>query len=369
MNILALAAREAVLRASEVCRVVQRNLDRVRAITKDDRSPVTVADFAAQAVVAKVLSEHLGEIHLVAEESSTFLRDPGHEAHLEAATEAARTVWSDVTPRGLLDAIDIGGRHHGGVTAVGVRGPSSGIPPRNPEIRNPDPAHPAPPGFWTLDPIDGTKGFLRGHQYAVCLAYIVGDSPVLGLLGCPNLPSGFAGALDQSDASGCLYVSVKGEGVFESACLLEAMGSAPRGITRAGYNPGDAVTVCESFEPSHTKQDATARVMELLLPTQCNPPVRIDSQCKYALVARGQADVYLRLPTRRGYVERIWDHASGALIASEMNCVVSDARGIPLDFSQGPGLEKNRGIVAAPAGLHDRIIDAIRRLGLDAEPS
>ena len=27
--------------------------------------------------------------------------------------------------------------------------------------------------FWTLDPIDGTKGFLRGEQYAVALALIV----------------------------------------------------------------------------------------------------------------------------------------------------------------------------------------------------
>ena len=42
--------------------------------------------------------------------------------------------------------------------------------------------------FWTLDPIDGTKGFLRGDQYAVALALIKEGKPVLGVLGCPNLP-------------------------------------------------------------------------------------------------------------------------------------------------------------------------------------
>ena len=42
--------------------------------------------------------------------------------------------------------------------------------------------------FWTLDPIDGTKGFLRGGQYAVCLALIVDGDVKLGVIGCPNLP-------------------------------------------------------------------------------------------------------------------------------------------------------------------------------------
>ena len=41
--------------------------------------------------------------------------------------------------------------------------------------------------FWTLDPIDGTKGFLRGEQYAVALALIVGGEVVVAALACPNL--------------------------------------------------------------------------------------------------------------------------------------------------------------------------------------
>jgi 3'(2'), 5'-bisphosphate nucleotidase len=86
---------------------------------------------------------------------------------------------------------------------------------------------------------------------------------------------------------------------------------------------------------------------------------RLDSQCKYAVVARGQADVYLRLPSKKGYVERIWDHAAGSLIASEAGCIVTDIAGNPLDFSHGRGLEANKGVVVAPANLHPRIIAAI----------
>jgi len=51
--------------------------------------------------------------------------------------------------------------------------------------------------YWTLDPIDGTKGFLRGDQYAVALDLVEAGEVVAGVLGGPNLPNddGSAGAL------------------------------------------------------------------------------------------------------------------------------------------------------------------------------
>jgi 3'(2'), 5'-bisphosphate nucleotidase len=92
--------------------------------------------------------------------------------------------------------------------------------------------------------------------------------------------------------------------------------------------------------------------------------VRIDSQCKYAVVARDQADAYLRLPTRKGYVEKIWDHAAGSIIATEAGAIVTDVAGQPLDFTRGTRLEANRGVVCASAGLHADLIAAIQRLGI-----
>ena len=74
------------------------------------------------------------------------------------------------------------------------------------------------------------------------------------------------------------------------------------------------------------------------------------------------ADAYIRLPSRRGYVEWIWDHAPGALIAAESGCAVTDALGNPLDFSCGRGLEKNRGILAAPARVHGLLVGAVKAL-------
>ena len=74
-------------------------------------------------------------------------------------------------------------------------------------------------GMWTLDPIDGTKGFLRGEQYAVCLAFIVDSVVQVGVMGCPNLPVAGAGAEGER---GCLFVAVRGQGAERVRNILYA---------------------------------------------------------------------------------------------------------------------------------------------------
>jgi 3'(2'), 5'-bisphosphate nucleotidase len=125
---------------------------------------------------------------------------------------------------------------------------------------------------------------------------------------------------------------------------------------------GDAARICQSVEKEHTNRDSTQQVLDHLgIHSQ---PVQLDSQAKYAVVARRQADAYLRMPTRPGYVERIWDHAAGWLIAREAGANVTDIRGAELDFGRGRGLEANLGVIAAEPGLHARLIRAIADLGL-----
>jgi len=55
------------------------------ALTKEDRSPVTVADFASQALVGKLLEEAFPTDTLVGEEDSTVLRQPEGEIYLRAS--------------------------------------------------------------------------------------------------------------------------------------------------------------------------------------------------------------------------------------------------------------------------------------------
>ena len=324
-------AIEAVAAASVVCRQVQRDLAGIVSATKDDKSPVTIADFASQAVIARMLTEGLGTFTLVAEESADMLRErsaSGDHDLIERVTSVAGTVWPGATASDVLDAIDLG----------------AGDPPAD-SVR----------GFWTLDPVDGTKGFLRGQQYAVSLAYIENGTPIIGVLGCPNLSRNFSRPFDEPDDAGCLYVAERGGGLYELP------GNEPRAhpvrIRRLIPRGSEPIRMCESAEAAHSDHGASKSVIEKL--GESADPARLDSQAKYAVVARGQADLYLRLPSKKGYIERIWDHAAGALCASEAGCLVSDAWGKPLDFSCGRGLEKNSGIVVAPPALHANAIAAI----------
>jgi 3'(2'), 5'-bisphosphate nucleotidase len=227
-----------------------------------------------------------------------------------------------------------------------------------------DPAHPDGLIFWTLDPIDGTKGFLRGGQYAVSLAWLEDGEPVLATLGCPNLASDFQRPFDEPDPRGTIYFATRGGGVWEGPA--DDPEAHPIHIRRLEPEEGEPIRVCESVEKAHSDQSATARILEHL--GRSSRDLRLDSQAKYAVVARGQADAYLRMPTKKGYIEKIWDHAAGALIASEAGCFVTDILGNRLDFRHGQGLEKNLGVVCAPAALHGELIGAIADLEMDRGP-
>ena len=85
----------------------------------------------------------------------------------------------------------------------------------------------------------------------------------------------------------------------------------------------------------------------------------------HGAVARGDASVYLRLPTRADYVEKIWDHAAGSIVVREAGGQVTDVYGNELDFSLGRTLENNKGVIVSNGRLHDRVIGAVKEvLGL-----
>jgi 3'(2'), 5'-bisphosphate nucleotidase len=334
---IVLLALDAVASASRVCRHVQARLADLRALTKDDQSPVTIADLASQAIVAHALEARSLETHtvprviLVAEETSALLRDPEHRALLQACLEAARLEWPGVTADELLHAIDLGAGD-----------------PLSPAARE--------RGFWTLDPIDGTKGFLRGEQFAVALAFVQQGRPVLGVLGCPNLPEG-QGCLQCADEDGAFEIlGLDAQGPRRATGTRDRLQS---GLSAEGAEARPLV-LARSVEAAHSSKGHTDAVMEAAgLPWSS---IFMDSQAKYAAVARGDADMYLRMPVKKDYIERIWDHAAGALIAERSGAKVTDAAGKPLDFSKGRGLEANRGVLVAPPKVHALLVHAIRSI-------
>ena len=311
------AAVAAVRVASAVCRGAQGRLLAGQTLTKGDQSPVTIADFAAQAVVCAELTESLGAIEMIGEEDSDDLRSADAADLLDAVTGLVRTQRNDaVSPGTVLDWISVG-------SSTGTAG-----------------------RYWTLDPIDGTKGFLRGEQYAIALGLIEGGEVILGVLGCPNLPN-------PDGSTGAIFAATDG--------TCEAWyGDAPdpQPVTVAAPASLAEARFCESVESGHSNQDHSAQIAARL--GIIAEPYRIDSQCKYAAVARGDASIYLRLPTRADYREKIWDHAAGKFVVEQAGGVVTDVTGVPLDFSRGAELEANSGVVATDGRFHEQVIEAVR---------
>ena len=317
------AAVHSVRAASAVCQVIQKRLVRPETLEKKDKSPVTVADFASQAVVCAHLIEAFPRDLMIGEEDAAELRE-------EAQAQVRRTVVEHVgtalrrpvSDDDVLSWID----HGASVAAVATRSRR----------------------YWTLDPIDGTKGFLRAEQYAVALALIEDGQVVLGVLGCPNFPI--------NGSTGALLVASRGNGARITPLADPSADGLPLRVSP--LKDSAHLRFCESVESGHSDQDQSAKIARLLKIT--TPPLRMDSQAKYAAVARGDAHVYLRLPTRADYQEKIWDHAAGFLVVEEAGGRVSDITGKPLDFSLGATLASNRGVVATSGGIHNEVIKAIR---------
>ena len=321
-------ALAAVREAAILCQAVQAEItDSV--LEKKDRSPVTVADFGSQAIVCQHINAAFPEDPIIAEEDSAALREEGNAPLLARVEQHIQALRPETTAETACTWIDFGG------------------------------AQDYSDRFWTLDPIDGTKGFLRGQQYAIALALIVEGEVTVAALGCPNL-SLEAG---QDEPTGVVYTAIKGQGTF--AAPLDGSGEPVRVNVRELADTSMA-RFCESVESGHTSHSDAANVGKELGIT--SEPARLDSQCKYAVVGRGEADIYLRLPTRPGYVEKIWDHAAGLLVIEEAGGKVTDIFGNPLDFSHGRGLEKNKGVIATNGQLHDAVIDALNTVGV-AVPS
>jgi 3'(2'), 5'-bisphosphate nucleotidase len=317
-------ALRAVRQAALLVKQVQAELVSP-ALTKEDRSPVTVADFASQALVGYLLERAFPRDPLVGEEDSSALRSSGG-SDLERVTHYVGRQIPGAEPGAVCAWIDRGSA--------------------------------APQGrYWTLDPIDGTKGFLRGDQYAVALALVIDGQVQVGVLGCPNLRD--ARTPDLS-GPGSLVIAARGQGAWVAGL------DSPRSFELLHVSecaaPAEA-RLMRSFEAGHTNVEKVDGLAAAL--GSHAAPVRMDSQAKYAVLAAGGGELMVRLlsPSQPDYREKIWDQAAGSLVLEEAGGKLTDLDGKPLDFTAGRTLARNRGVLASNGWLHASALQALQRLG------
>jgi 3'(2'), 5'-bisphosphate nucleotidase len=290
---------------------------------KADASPVTAADLAIQALLVVGLAEVDPGAAIVGEESTQVFRAPGGDALRRLVQEFARRARPSLTDAQIDRAIDAGA--------------SDGTADRQ----------------WVIDPIDGTRGYLRGQQYCTCLAYLEQGEVRFGAAGCPRL----------APAEGGAFVAATVGGGAWRWSGLRPLGD-PRRIAAASTRR-DPFVACESPEVSSRAK----RRLRILGETLAAPLVALpmESQCKFVLVATGEADLAIRFPPRdpaAGGADMVWDYAGAVLMVEEAGGRMTDCEGRTLRFGRGRSIEGNRGVLAGAAWLHGAVVGALPEASL-----
>lgn len=313
-------ARRAARAAARVCLgVLAASPDSPEAMAKLGKEPVTLADYGSQAVVLEAIATAFPDHLVVAEEGSAHLRQNiGDEGAARLSDLVGESLGRPVSFEEVATWIDHSGRPGGEWT-------------------------------WAIDPIDGTKGFLRRQQFAVAVGVLRDDEPYVGVLACPHMPH------DERDPASLLYWAAPGHGSW----VEPIVGGAAQPVRVSDVDDPARVSVLGSVESAHGDPALVRAVVERA--GFGGSMVRLDSQVKYGAVASGLAELYLRPRNHRDYRERIWDHAAGVAIVREAGGHVTDLDGKSLDFGRGSRLEGNRGVVATNGLIHDRVLDAVAR--------
>jgi 3'(2'), 5'-bisphosphate nucleotidase len=317
---------DAVRQAALLCREVQHNsLRSMNKLNQDktETEPVTIADYGSQVILCRALASHFPEDAVVAEEAgSQFLELTSDKQKAEIINLLTTILDVNVTQDDIVTWLD----HGTGKEASRI---------------------------WVIDPIDGTKGFVAMRHYAIGLGIVENGLPVGSIMAAPGYGDGVSG----DDDEGLLFYTKDGKAYQEP--LLGGETKEIRVSERT-----ESLRVVQSWEKKHASKDRMEIVREKAGMADARVD-ELDSMEKYALVANGDADVYLRLPNldnKRPHMS--WDHAAGVALVLAAGGMATDVDGSPLDFSQGRTLP-NRGMLVSNGKVHERLIAAVAELLAD----
>ena len=169
---------------------------------------------------------------------------------------------------------------------------------------------------WVVDPIDGTRDFVRGRPgWCVSVALVEGGRALLGVLDAP--------------VRGEVWAAGRGEG---ATCNGVAVAASTRTALPGARVPADVLPRADA------DLVAVARPNSIAL--------------RIAMVASGEADLLAAI--RWGHE---WDIAAAALIAQEAGAIVTDARGQTLRYNSTKG--EMFGVLAAAPGIHAAALDRL----------
>lgn len=175
--------------------------------------------------------------------------------------------------------------------------------------------------IWLVDPIDGTRDFVRGRTgWAISVALVSAGRPLLGCLFAP---------VRRREDGGELWHAEAGQGAWRNG---ERLVASARVALPGARVPAKALP----------REDADFRMVE--------QPNSI--ALRIAMVAADEADLVATL--RWGYE---WDIAAAGLIAREAGAAVTDAFGQPLNYNKRD--PRAFGVLVSSPGMHRAAVDRL----------
>ncbi|KAH6611751.1 hypothetical protein B0J18DRAFT_82455 [Chaetomium sp. MPI-SDFR-AT-0129] len=314
-------------------------------LVKDDLSPVTVADFAIQALLTRTLHNAFPDDGFVGEESADELREnPKLLARISAIFSSSFSAASNSSPlfhdpTDICDAID----------SCATLTPS------------------AAGRFWVFDPIDGTKTFIRGEQYAINIALIEDGRQVLSVVACPLLSATTTAAPVNDDSvdptgRGALLYGVRGHGAYVRPLFAAPDEAQSRRIPRHAddaVGPEDlrSVTCWAALDSGvDVVHKGVAERLNIAFPG-CD---LLGWVPRWVVMALGAANTTVWVYKRRDRYAKIWDHAGAMLLFEEVGGLITDVHGENIDLTVGRKFSANFGFVAAPSKLHGLVLQAVQ---------
>lgn len=308
------AIRAAVRAAARFCQLVQdRYLSASTKTAGDHAEPVTIADYGSQAIICRALQQRYPDDAVIAEESGRqFNQLVSSEKRAQALQLLAAVLGEAVSEAQLLAWLDFGADRRSRRT-------------------------------WVIDPIDGTKGFLARRHYAIACGLLVDGRIADGIVAAPGY----------SEGEGALFYTQAGE-----TWRASLAGGDGQRVTVSARRAVDEFVAAQSYERAHASKSRMSRARELAGLGSARI-IELDSMEKYALVACGDADLYMRLP-RPGsdYAHKVWDHAAGVALVQAAGGMVTGLDGEALDFSRGETLP-NAGMIISNGAHHERVVEAV----------
>ena len=275
--------------------------EKVLSFKKEDESPVTLADFASQTFIISKIKELFPEDQIIAEEDSGAFINLNVEDIIKKCYNSLNLVFED----NFKDTLNYRG-------SISKR-------------------------QWTIDPIDGTKGFQKHLAYAIGIGFMVQSEPTVCAISVPNY----------NERNLTIFSAEKNYGAKVS------YGDQNFNLIKVSENK-----TIKNFRMCHSLHYDKPWVMNFARSLGITSFVQMDSMAKFCKVADSTADLYIKpLNINRSFT---WDFLPGDLLVKEAGGIITDLNGNSIKYLNENCIITAPGLIASNGVLHKNILNTLK---------